>query len=108
MNCFSSPEEEALPFPPATVGVRAVWSLQLKARLSAICEPVPAREAGCLCRTAELIVAYSENGSAELFLLLWENNWLVFIVSLGSFKERSLLVLQCGFAEKTNRPFLLR
>lgn len=57
-----------------------MWSLQLKARVSAIYKPVLAREAGCLCRTAGLIVAYSEHGSAELFLLLWESNWLVFIV----------------------------
>lgn len=52
-----------------------MWSLQLKTRVSAICEPVPAGAAGCLGRTAEPIVAYSENGSAELFLLPWESNW---------------------------------
>lgn len=74
--------------------------LQLKTRVSEICEPAPAREAGCLCRTAGLIAAYCENGNVELFLLPWESNWVVFIVSLESFKKRSLLVLQCGLAEK--------
>lgn len=81
----------------------AAWVLQLKTRVSEIFEPVPAKKAGCLCRTAGLIVAYCENGSVELFLLLWESNWVVFIVSLGS-----LLVLQCGRAEeKITRLFLL-
>lgn len=74
--------------------------LQLKTRVSEICEPAPAREAGCLCRTAGLIVAYCENGSVELFLLPWESNWVVFIMSLGSFKKQSLLVLLWGLAEK--------
>lgn len=91
----------------------AAWVLQLKTRASEICEPVPAREAGCLCRTTGLIVAYCENGSVELFLLLWENNWVVFIVSFGSFKKQSLLALQCGLAERKKRsrpllPFLFR
>lgn len=54
---------------------------------------------------AGLIVAYCENGSVELFLLLWESNWVVFIVSLGSFKERSSWVLQRGLAEKKKSPF---
>lgn len=88
------------PFPRRWVlELGAAWVLQLKTRVSEICEPVPAKEAGCLCRTAGLIVAYCENGSVELFLLLWESNWVVFIVSLGAFKKRSLLVLQHGLAE---------
>lgn len=84
----------------------AAWVLQLKTRVSEICEPVPAKKAGCLCTTAGLIVAYCENGSVELFLLLWESNWVVFIVSLGSLKKRSLLVLQCGLAEENNKSSL--
>lgn len=59
------------------------------------------------------MVAYlSENGSAELLMLIWERIWGVFIVALGSLKKHSLilslLIIQIIWLRKTSVTLLFK